>query len=150
MPQSFTSLHYHIIFSTKDRVASITHDVQQRLYDYMGGIVRAQDGKLIAAGGTADHVHLLVSLGKQIALADVVRNIKSNSSKWVKETFPTQGAFAWQTGYAAFTVSLSSQSHVKRYIANQAEHHRTRSFGEELIEFLKRHEIPFDERYLAG
>ena len=150
MPQSFTSLHYHIIFSTKDRVASITQEIQQRLYDYIGGIVRAQDGVLIAAGGTSDHVHLLVSLDKQVSMSDAMRKIKSNTSKWVREMFPTQNAFAWQSGYAAFTVSLSNVSEVKRYIANQAEHHRTRSYDDELVEFLKRHNLPFDERYLGG
>ncbi len=148
MPQSFVSLHVHIVFSTKKRQPSITDDLQTRLYEYLGGIVRADGGRLLAAGGMPDHVHLLVSSSKQVALADAVRTIKSNTSKWIHETFPTQRDFAWQGGYAAFSVSFSNLDAVKRYIANQAEHHRQRTFREEFVALLRRHEIEFDERYL--
>ena len=105
MPQSFACLHYHMIFSTKNRTSAITPDVEPRLYEYIGGILRADGGCLIAAGGVPDHVHLLCGLDKQTDVADAVRTIKTNSSKWIHETFPTQRAFAWQTGYAAFAVS---------------------------------------------
>jgi REP element-mobilizing transposase RayT len=148
MPQSFTSLHYHLIFSTKAREPFIDAALRPRLYEYIGGILRAHDSVLLAAGGMPDHVHLLVSLGKERAIAEILRIIKANSSRWVHETFLDRQAFAWQTGYAAFTVSLANLDSVKAYLAGQEEHHRKRTFKEELIAFLRRHRIEYDERYL--
>jgi REP element-mobilizing transposase RayT len=148
MPQSFTCLHCHLIFSTKGRAPWLAADLTPRLYEYMGGILRQEKSHLLAAGGTADHVHLLASLSKELSVSDTLRLIKANSSKWIHETFPDQRHFAWQVGYGAFTVSYSHLGHVKRYIASQAEHHRTRTFQEEFIAFLKRHSIEYDERYL--
>jgi REP element-mobilizing transposase RayT len=148
MPQSFTSLHYHLIFSTKDRVPMITADLQGRLYEYLGGILRSEKSILLAAGGMPDHVHLLCSLSKELAIASALRLLKANSSKWIHETFPQQPSFAWQTGYGAFAVSYSHLDRVKRYIAGQAQHHRRITFQEELVAFLRRHRIEFDERYL--
>jgi REP element-mobilizing transposase RayT len=95
-----------------------------------------------------DHVHLLADISKQQTLADALRDLKANSSGWIHETFPNLSGFAWQTGYGAFTVSYSNADGVKQYIANQAEHHRVRTFQEEFVEFLKRHGIEYDERYL--
>jgi len=148
LPQSFTCLHYHLIFSTKQRAPLITADLQPRLYDYIGGIIRGQDGCLLAAGGMPDHIHLLARLSKEVSVSGALRVIKTNSSKWVHETFPDHHAFAWQTGYAAFCVSYSGLESVKHYIASQAEHHRTVSFQDELRTFLRRHQMEFDERYL--
>jgi REP element-mobilizing transposase RayT len=105
-------------------------------------------GKLVAAGGMTDHVHLIVSLDKTMCAADTVRKIKSNSSGWVHETFPEMGHFAWQTGYGAFGVSYSDVDRVKRYIADQEEHHRVRTFREEFLALLKRHNIEYDERHI--
>ncbi len=147
MGQSFTSLTVHVIFSTKDRRPLITPDLRQRLFDYIGGIVRKNNGQLLAAGGTADHVHLLVALHPQTAVADMVRLIKANASKWVRQTVG-KSDFAWQTGYGAFSVSHSNREDVRRYIATQEEHHQRVSFDEEWVAFLKRHDIPYDERYL--
>ena len=98
MPQSFVCLHVHLDFSTKDRDPVITEEFAPRLYDYIGGIIRNHDGVLIAAGGMPDHVHFLISLGKTISLSDLVRAIKSNSSKWIHETFPERREFAWKNG----------------------------------------------------
>jgi REP element-mobilizing transposase RayT len=95
-----------------------------------------------------DHVHLLVSLSSKVALADLLREVKSSSSKWVHDTFTTQRGFTWQSGYGAFAVSHSILAEVKRYIANQAKHHRVRSFQEEFITLLRKHKIEYDERYL--
>lgn len=148
MPQSLTSLTFHIIFSTRDRRPFITPVIQQRIYDYIGGILAENNSRLLAAGGIADHIHLLVSLSKQLAVSDALRLIKANSSKWIHETFPKLRAFGWQTGYGAFTVSFSNISRVKTYIANQAEHHRTRDFQQEFRTFLKRHGLEYDERYV--
>ena len=148
MPQSFASLHSHFIFSTKDRVPLIASGLAPRLYDYIGGIMRNEKGALLAAGGMADHVHLLVSLSRETSIAEMLRLIKAGSSAWVHETFAPLRQFAWQAGYGAFSVSHSNLDAVKDYIAQQAEHHRVRSFQEEFVEFLRRHDIPYDERYL--
>jgi REP element-mobilizing transposase RayT len=148
MPQSFTVLHCHIVFSTKNRTPRITADLQPRLYEYLGGILRAENSPLLAVGGMPDHVHLLVSLSKQKSVSDTLRVLKANSSKWVHETFPGMGDFAWQAGYGAFAVSCSNLEKVERYIANQAAHHRTMSFQEEFVALLQRHEIEFEERHL--
>jgi REP element-mobilizing transposase RayT len=148
MPQSFVSLNCHVIFSTKNREPLLMPEWTPRLHDYVGGIVRAKGGSLLAAGGMPDHVHLLVSLGKQTGIADLVRDIKSNSSRWVHETFERLRGFAWQTGYGAFAVSYSNLGNVKDYVAKQPEHHRVRTFQEEFLGFLQRHQIEFDAKYL--
>ena len=148
MPQSFVCLHVHLVFSTKNRDPMITEEFAPRLYDYIGEIIRKQNGSLIAAGGMKDHVHFLISLGKTISMADLVRVIKSNSSKWVHATFPEHHQFCWQTGYGAIAVSQSQLDQVKTYISSQAEHHHTQSFQDELRALLKRHNVEFDERYL--
>ncbi|NUQ65285.1 MAG: IS200/IS605 family transposase [Pirellulales bacterium] len=148
MPQSFVSLHCHIIFSTKYRKPFLTAPVTPRLYEYIGGIVRNQIGCLIAAGGVADHIHLLVSFNKTMAVADAVRHIKSNSSGWIHDEFPKLDKFSWQKGYGAFAVSYSNLSRVRQYIAGQQEHHHVKTFKEEFLAFLKRHNMQYDERYI--
>ncbi len=114
----------------------------------MGGIVAHEKGRLISAGGTDDHVHLLVSLRSRTALSDILRLLKANSSKWVHDTFADMRDFGWQDGYSAFSVSVSNIEHVERYIAEQERHHRRVSFQEELVEFLERHGVEYDERYI--
>ena len=148
MPQSFVALHYHLIFSTKEHRPQITTDFQPRLFDYIGGLCGARKSVLVAAGGTADHVHLLASISREIALADFVRDIKTNSSRWAHQTFAEKRDFDWQDGYGAFTVSCSMVPKVKAYLAGQAKHHRDHTFKAELTGLLKLHQIPFDERYL--
>ena len=148
MPQTFTCLHYHLIFSTKHRLPLITADLQPRLFEYVGGILRNHDSCLLAAGGVADHVHLLARLSKTASVADSLRVIKANSSKWVHEEFPNLKDFAWQTGYGAFAVSYSTLAAVKRYLARQEEHHRKLTFQDEFREFLRKHELEWDERYV--
>lgn len=147
MPQSFGSLHCHFVFSTKHRLAQITGELHHRLFEYVGGIVRNQNCRLIAAGGTPDHVHLLVSMSRTLAIADAVRLIKTNSSAWVHDTIGLHD-FQWQQGYGAFAVSYSNIERVKAYIANQAEHHRVVTFQDEFREFLRKHELEWDERYV--
>ena len=148
MPQSYAALYCHIIFSTKNREPLIPGELQSRLYAYMGGVLRKEGDVLLAAGGMPDHVHLLASLTRQASVAEVVRVVKANSSGWIHETFPPMSNFAWQNGYGAFSVSASAVPAVKRYLAEQEEHHRTRTFQEEFVEFLRRHGIDYDERYL--
>lgn len=147
MPSTYLSLHYHLVFSTKDRESVIATPWRTRLHEYLGGTVNGLGGRSQIVGGTADHVHLLVELRATHALADFMRELKKTSSKWVHETIPLR-AFAWQEGYAAFTVSASALVDVRRYIENQEEHHRERSFREELKILLQRSGVSFDERYL--
>lgn len=148
MPQSFVCFYVHLIFSTKNREPLIEESWAQRLYDYVGGIAQKQGSVLVGAGGMPDHIHLLVSLSKQLSIADQVRDLKANSSGWVHANLPEFRHFAWQSGYAAFSVSQSSVGRVLRYIKNQKQHHRKRSFQEEYLAFLKKHHVEYDERYV--
>ena len=148
MANTFTNLLFHIVFSTKHRAPFIREPLRERLYGYMGGILREEGGILLEIGGIPDHVHLLARLKADCSVAEAVRTIKSGSSKWVHQTFPERADFAWQTGYAAFSVSESQVGAVRRYIKNQEEHHARLSFKDELIALLQKHGIEFDERYL--
>jgi putative transposase len=147
MPSTHLSLHYHLVFSTKDRRPLIVDAWHDRLHAYLGGAVRTLDGVPLAIGGTADHVHLLVRLRATHRLADVLREIKATSSKWVHETVGVSN-FGWQDGYGAFTVSLAHADEIRQYIAAQEEHHRTQTFQEEYVAFLQRNGVEYDERYL--
>ncbi len=145
---SFTQLTYHIVFATKYRRLTIEDVIRDRLYEYIGGTLRAKKGQLIEIGGTADHVHVFARLSPSLAVADVIRDVKANSSRWMNEHPEVVSAFEWQKGYGAFTVSYSRIGSVQVYIRNQEEHHRTKTFQEEYIEFLKRHGIEFRLEYL--
>ncbi|RCS44619.1 IS200/IS605 family transposase [Bremerella cremea] len=148
MPQSFAGVYVHLIFSTKKRQRWIDAAWAPRLQEYLGGILRERKCELLAAGGVEDHIHLLISLSREITLAALVRDVKSISSHWVHQCIAESQEFAWQQGYSVFSVSQSALDDVKRYIAQQAEHHRQRSFRDELLMFLEKHGIPFDERYM--
>jgi REP element-mobilizing transposase RayT len=148
MPQSFTNLLYHLIFSTKDRLPLIKAEYQPRLYDYIGGVIRGTGGISLGINGMEDHVHVLAKLRPDRALSDVLRDLKANASGWMHDLFPSLSDFCWQRGYGAFTVSQSHVAEVRRYIAQQDEHHKRMSFREEFIKFLKANEIEFDERYI--
>ncbi len=145
---SFTKLTYHVIFSTKYRHPRIQDAFRERLYEYIGGTIRGLKGHLIEIGGVEDHVHLLANFSPAAALSDVIRDIKANASRWLNELDEIPSKFEWQKGYAAFTVSYSQRKPVRDYIRNQREHHRKRTFKEEYMEFLQRHDIEFEERYL--
>jgi REP element-mobilizing transposase RayT len=147
MPQSFGSLHCHLVFSTKHRLAQISDELQPRLVEYVGGILRNQGCALIAAGGIPDHVHLLASMSRTLAVADTVRIVKTNSSAWIHDEIEMR-EFQWQEGYGAFAVSYSAIDAVKMYIANQAEHNRVVTFQDEFREFLRRHHLEWDEQYV--
>jgi REP-associated tyrosine transposase len=147
MPSTHLSLHYHVIFSTKDRVPLIEPTWSPRLHAYLGGVARNVECVAEAVGGVADHVHLLLSLRATHCLADVVRDVKSVSSLWVHEEIGIR-KFQWQEGYGAFTVSPSQREQVPDYITRQEEHHRRRGFQEEYLELLKRAGVKYDERYL--
>jgi REP element-mobilizing transposase RayT len=114
----------------------------------MGGIVREMKGKALIINGMAEHAHMLVELPPAVSVAELMRVVKTNSSRWVHETWPEHSRFAWQTGYAAFSVSRSNAASVSKYIAEQEKHHRKWSFQAELLLFLKKHGIEYDERYI--
>jgi len=147
MPSTHTNLLYHIVFATKERAPVIMADWRERLHEYLGGTVRGFDGTPLGVGGTADHVHLLVALKPTHCLSDFMRDLKRASSTWMCATTQERD-FRWQEGYAAFTVSASSSDAVRNYIIHQEEHHRRKTFREELIEFLQKSGVEYDERYL--
>ena len=147
MPSTHLSLHYHVVFGTKDHAPLIQPAWRGQLHAYLGGIIRASDGVAEAVGGVADHAHLLIGLRATHRLADVLRELKSVSSGWVHDEIGARD-FAWQEGYGAFTVSASQRETVRRYIQRQEEHHRTRSFRDEYLELLQRSGAEYDERYL--
>ncbi|RKY11212.1 MAG: IS200/IS605 family transposase [Planctomycetota bacterium] len=150
MAGAYSCLRYHLVFSTKDREPFITTQISSRLHEYLGGIIKGNGGLPLAIGGTTNHVHLLVSLRPDTSVSEIVRVLKSNSSKWIHENFLQCKTFAWQRGYGAFSVSRSQSGSVKAYIADQLKHHRTRSFEDEFVEFLKRNGIEYDSRYIWG
>jgi putative transposase len=148
MPGTYSQLLLHIVFSTKRREPLITPDVAERLYAYIGGIVRAEKGVLFDINGVEDHVHLYLRWRTDESIANLMRTVKARSSKWVHETFPELPHFAWQEGYSAFTVSKSQEPAVRAYIASQHEHHRKEDFKAELLRLLRRHGIEFEEKYV--
>jgi REP element-mobilizing transposase RayT len=147
MSSSYTSLVYHIVFSTKYRKPTLTDSIRSETYAYLGGIICNKKGQLLEIGGTDDHVHILTSCPATIALAEFARDIKANSSKWLHEEKQHRN-FQWQAGYGAFTVSYSGIDAVRQYICKLADHHKTRSFEDEFRMILQRHQIVFDEKYL--
>jgi REP-associated tyrosine transposase len=146
MPQSLARVLIHLIFSTRNRASLIAPPQRPRLFAYLGGTLNAIGCPTVVVGGMADHVHLLFVLGRTISLSKAVEEVKKESSKWAKET--VSPGFYWQNGYGAFSVSPSNVEQVKLYIENQEEHHRRMTFQEEFREFLRRHEITWDERYV--
>jgi REP element-mobilizing transposase RayT len=140
MSSTHLSLNYHLVFATKNHVLCLDRTWRGRLHGFLGGCIRTEGGVALAVGGVADHIHILAGLKATHCLADVLRNIKSASSRWVHEEIGLK-PFAWQEGYGAFTVSMSQIPAVRAYIENQEEHHRTKSFREEYLGFLDRHGI---------
>lgn len=150
MPQSFAAAYMHVVFSTKNRVPMIDAEIADRLYPYCGGILRDHKCTLLQAGGIADHIHLLVSLSREMSLSELVRLVKSNSSAWVRREFPARKSFAWQAGYGAFSVSHSQLDVVREYIVQQARHHQRQTFQDEFRKLLQSHGLTWDENYVWG
>lgn len=148
MANTYTALHYHFVFSTKGRRAWIVPEIEERVWEYLGGIARTNKLKPLKIGGIEDHIHMLIGAPPTIAPAKIAQLVKGGSSAWIHETFPELAEFAWQDGYGAFTVSKSAIPDVTAYIVNQREHHRRRTFQEEYLALLERHGIEFDERYV--
>jgi REP element-mobilizing transposase RayT len=147
MPSTYLSLHYHLVFSTKNREPTISTRWKNELHSYLGGTIRGMGGIPEQIGGIADHVHILVGLKATHCLADFMRELKKTSSIWVNDHIQCKG-FAWQEGYSAFTVSATNCEAVRHYIANQEEHHRVKTYREELIEMLDKAGLSYDPKYL--
>lgn len=148
MAHSFSNLLYHAVFGVKHRKPILAKPAREKLFPYMAGIIQRHDGHPIEINGVEDHVHLLFSLGTKFAVADVMRDIKASSSKWLNEQGLTAGKFQWQTGFAIFSVSQSLREDVAAYVRNQEAHHAKRSFKEEYLEFLNKNGITYDPRFV--
>ncbi|MEN9360721.1 MAG: hypothetical protein RL095_2256 [Verrucomicrobiota bacterium] len=146
MPQSLSQILVHLVFSTKDRRPLLTPQIQPQIFAILAQALIQLGAHPLKVGGHLDHVHLFFNLGKQSSISNLVRDLKTDSNKWMKGQ--GQLDFAWQTGYAAFSVAMQDKDKVVRYIATQAEHHGTHDFKTELKAFLERAQIPYDERYL--
>ena len=148
MPQSLAKVYLHVVFSTKNRHLSLIDDWRDESFAILGGAVKQSGCYSILVGGMADHVHLLLQLARTITIADFVKEIKLKSSNWINESRKPSERFYWQAGYAAFSVSQSNLDLVRDYIFRQPEHHKKRTFQDELREMLQLNQIEWDERYV--
>jgi len=148
MPKSYCNLLYHIVFSTKGREPWLKKTLRPRIHQYLGGAIKGAGGIPLIINGTADHIHIIAKLRQDKAVCDVLRSTKSGSSAWIHKTFQGCRAFAWQSGYGAFTVSKSQIGRARQYVETQEEHHRRTTFKDEFIALLKAHGMEYDERHL--
>jgi REP element-mobilizing transposase RayT len=151
MANTYSSIFYHIVFSTKNRENWIDAEIESRVWAYIGGIARKHNCTAIQVGGIEDHIHALILSPTTFSPSQIAQFLKGESSKWIHEEFPTLAKFGWQDGYGIFSVSKKLVPNVVEYIKNQREHHKGKSFEEEYLELLKWHEIDIvDEKYLYG
>ena len=148
MPQSIAYNYSHITFSTKDRYPFIDKAIEDELFHYIGGICKNLDFKPVKIGGYRDHIHILCVLSRKVTLMKFIEEVKTHSSKWIKTKGEKYQNFYWQKGYGSFSVNPTEIHIVEKYIENQAEHHKTKTFQEEYLAFLKKYNIEYDERYL--
>ena len=149
MPQSLAQIYIHAIFSTKNRQSFLSDEqIRREMHTYLASILKAYGSKPIIVGGTADHVHILCTLSRIVTISKIIGETKRGSSKWVKTKDDTLSAFQWQNGYGVFSVSHSNVPRVRNYISNQEEHHKKRNFQDEFRNFLNKHVVEFDERYV--
>ena len=148
MPQSLSQVLIHLVFSTKDRAPVLDDEIRDELHAYIGGIVDHLKGKLLKSGSVSDHIHLLISQPRTISVSELVQEIKTGSSKWIKTKGDRFANFHWQGGYGIFSISPSHFPALENYIANQAEHHRKETFQEEYRRLLGKYKVNFDERYV--
>jgi putative transposase len=148
MAQSLAKVLLHVVFSTKDRAPFLRQPRGEETHRYLGGILTNLECQPLIVGGVEDHVHLLFTLSRTNAIADVVKELKRGSSVWLKAKAPELADFAWQGGYGAFSIGQSQVPDVRNYIARQPDHHRKISFQEEFRHLLQRYETEFDERYV--
>lgn len=150
MAQSLAKILVHLIFSTKNRKPLLQDKIRRELHKYMAAILDDLGSPAVLIESVSDHVHILFSMSKNQALIKIVEQVKKSSSKWIKTKGSAYRQFSWQNGYGAFSVSQSRLNDVRRYVANQQEHHRVKTFQEEFREFLKKYGVPYDERYVWG
>jgi REP element-mobilizing transposase RayT len=149
MSQSLSKIYIQIVFSTKNRFPYLSsNDIKKQMHAYIGGTCNNLDCQVIIVGGTADHVHILCKLSRNISIAKLIGEIKRESSKWVKTKSNLLKKFSWQNGYGVFSVGKSEMEIVKSYIFSQEEHHRKKNFQDEYRLFLKKYEIEYDEKYV--
>lgn len=148
MPQSLAKLYVHLVFSTKNRERVLADEVRMDLHAYMGGILKGMDCMPIEINSEPDHAHVLFMLGRSVAVSEVVGGIKKGATDWLRARSPNYEGFHWQSGYGVFSVSRSAVDTVRKYIRNQREHHRGKSFMDEYRTMLEKHEIEYDERYV--
>jgi putative transposase len=148
MANTYTSLHYHIVFSTKDREPWITPDIEKQVWGYLAGVADRHGMMALKIGGLEDHLHLVLALPPTVPVSKAVHLLKGASSRWIRLTLSELDAFRWQDGYGAFTVSKSALPATIRYVERQRENHESRTYQEELRALLKLHDIAYDERYL--
>jgi putative transposase len=146
MPTSWSQILLHVVFSTKHRLPQIPDQTRPDLHAFIGGIVRQQRGALLAAGGMPDHIHLLIRIGTDRSVGDLLREVKARSSRWMRQQ--SLSGFRWQAGYGAFSVSRSQEAAIRRYIDAQPEHHRKRDFKQEFLALLRAHGVEVDERFI--
>lgn len=148
MPQSLANLHVHLIFSTKGRTPVLSNSIRASLHAYMATVLQNLNCVVVIINSVEDHVHLLFDLARTVSVSDAVKDVKSVSSKWLKTQGPSFATFAWQAGFSIFAVSESNVEAVRRYIANQREHHQKKSFQDEYRDMLRAHGVEFDERFV--
>lgn len=150
MAQSLCKIYLHIIFHTKTTSPDVLTEHLLRLHQYVAQLVKTAGAHIISVGGTQNHVHALMFLSSTETVAHLVEEMKRNSSRWIKTLSPHYGKFAWQAGYAAFSVSQSLVEKTTKYIQGQEEHHKTQTFREEYLQFLQLYKIEYDERYVLS
>ncbi len=148
MPQSLSKVYVHITFSTKNRVNRIDDKIETPLFEYIGGVCKQMECNPIKVGGHENHIHILCLLSRKIAQMALLENIKKSSSKWIKTKGDEYSDFYWQDGYGIFSVNPTEIEVVKKYISNQKEHHKKRTFQDEFRAFLKKYNVDYDERYV--
>jgi len=145
---TYTQIYYHIVFSTKDRVPALTADKRDALFRYIWGILKNKQAHLYRINGVEDHLHIFTSLHPSVSLSDLIRDIKTSTSRWIKSEGVFPSFAGWQDGYGAFTVSHSDRNDVIEYIKDQEEHHKKVSFRDEYRAMLEKFGVTFDEKYL--
>jgi putative transposase len=148
MPQSLSLVIIHVIFSTKERQPFLDSDLRPKLHAYLATVARGTGCECFRVGGVSDHVHLAIRLSRTLTIAGLIENLKTSSSKWLKTKSPSLAAFSWQRGYGCFSVGPSDLDSLCTYIDNQEEHHRTRTFQEEFMMFLKKYGVSYDNAYV--
>ena len=148
MPNTYSQIYLQVVFSVKRRQNLIQKHWREELYKYICGIVNGKDQKVYAIGGVDDHIHILISIKPNIALSDLVRDIKANSSKWINERGFVNGIFQWQEGFGAFSYAQAQLDNVIAYINNQEQHHRIKTFKTEYVDLLQKFNVEYDDKYL--